>query len=68
MRERAQRIGAVVQVQSHRGQGTRVCIELPSSPRPPAPANAAASPAQAAPVAAAPIAPHSPAPLQELLT
>ena len=68
MRERAQRIGAVVQVQSHRGQGTRVCIELPSSPRPPAPASATASPAQAAPVAAAPIAPHSPAPLQELLT
>jgi len=68
MRERAQRIGAVVQVQSHRGQGTRVCIELPSSPRPPAPVSATASPAQAAPVAAAPIAPHSPAPLQELLT
>ena len=67
MRERAQRIGAVVQVQSHRGQGTRVCIELPSSPRPPAPANATASPAQAAPVAAAPIAPIRP-PLQELLT
>ena len=30
MRERAQRIGAVVQVESAPGQGTRVCIELPS--------------------------------------
>lgn len=30
MRERAQRIGAVVQVQSAPGQGTRVCIELPT--------------------------------------
>lgn len=30
MRERAQRIGAVVQVGSTPGQGTRVCIELPS--------------------------------------
>ena len=32
MRERAQRIGAVVQVDSAPGQGTRVCIELPSVP------------------------------------
>jgi two-component system nitrate/nitrite sensor histidine kinase NarX len=30
MRERAQRIGAVIQVESAPGQGTRVCIELPS--------------------------------------
>ena len=30
MRERALRIGAVVQVESAPGQGTRVCIELPS--------------------------------------
>ena len=30
MRERAQRIGAVVQVESAPGQGTRVCVELPS--------------------------------------
>ena len=29
MRERAQRIGAVVQMESTPGQGTRVCIELP---------------------------------------
>ena len=36
MRERAQRIGAVVQVESAPGQGTRVCIELPSvAPTPP---------------------------------
>ena len=35
MRERAQRIGAVVQVESAPGQGTRVCIELPTvSPAP----------------------------------
>jgi two-component system nitrate/nitrite sensor histidine kinase NarX len=37
MRERAQRIGAVVQVHSQPGQGTRVCIELPSTPRTPSP-------------------------------
>ncbi|MFN4119985.1 type IV pili methyl-accepting chemotaxis transducer N-terminal domain-containing protein [Acidovorax sp.] len=30
MRERAQRAGAVLQVQSTPGQGTRVCIELPT--------------------------------------
>ena len=30
MRERAQRIGAVVQVESAPGAGTRVCIELPT--------------------------------------
>lgn len=33
MRERAQRVGAVVQVDSAPGRGTRVCIELPSTPR-----------------------------------
>jgi two-component system nitrate/nitrite sensor histidine kinase NarX len=32
MRERGQRVGAVVQVESAPGQGTRVCIELPSVP------------------------------------
>ena len=32
MRERGQRVGAVVQVESARGQGTRVCIELPTVP------------------------------------
>jgi two-component system nitrate/nitrite sensor histidine kinase NarX len=37
MRERAQRISAVVQVHSQPGQGTRVCIELPSTPRTPSP-------------------------------
>ena len=31
MRERAQRIGAVVQVQSHRGQGTRA-LSCPATP------------------------------------
>jgi two-component system nitrate/nitrite sensor histidine kinase NarX len=62
MRERAQRIGAVVQVHSHAGQGTRVCIELPSSPRPPTPAPAlGAVPAQVP-------APAAPAVHQELLT
>ncbi|WP_050813922.1 type IV pili methyl-accepting chemotaxis transducer N-terminal domain-containing protein [Acidovorax sp. NO-1] len=30
MRERAQRVGAVLQVESSPGQGTRVCIELPT--------------------------------------
>ncbi|RQO81894.1 type IV pili methyl-accepting chemotaxis transducer N-terminal domain-containing protein [Acidovorax sp. FJL06] len=53
MRERAQRIGAVVQVESAPGQGTRVCIELPTvAPEPvarssspaPVPAAAAAAP------------------------
>ena len=34
MRERAQRVGAVVQVQSTPGQGTRVCIELPTQAAP----------------------------------
>jgi two-component system nitrate/nitrite sensor histidine kinase NarX len=58
MRERAQRIGAVVQVHSQAGQGTRVCIELPSSPRPPAPA---ATPTPA-------LVPAAPAVHQELLT
>ena len=38
MRERAQRIGAVVQVESAPGQGTRVCIELPTVALAPAPA------------------------------
>jgi len=30
MRERAQRVGAVLQLESTPGQGTRVCIELPT--------------------------------------
>ncbi|PUA98560.1 two-component system nitrate/nitrite sensor histidine kinase NarX [Acidovorax sp. 107] len=49
MRERAQRIGAVVQVESTPGQGTRVCIELPSV----APAQAVAFAKTTAPGAAA---------------
>ena len=58
MRERAQRIGAVVQVHSQAGQGTRVCIELPSSPRPPAPASTPSAVSM----------PAAPAVHQELLT
>jgi two-component system nitrate/nitrite sensor histidine kinase NarX len=55
MRERAQRIGAVVQVESVAGQGTRVSIELPSS--------AVASPATGTvPGGAAVAAPVDPAP------
>ena len=34
MRERGQRVGAVVQVESAPGQGTRVCIELPTQAAP----------------------------------
>lgn len=60
MRERAQRIGAVVQVHSRSGQGTRVCIELPSTPRSPEPAKPTTPAAQPQAVAA-------PTP-QELLT
>ena len=60
MRERAQRIGAVVQVHSRSGQGTRVCIELPSTPRSPEPVKPTTSAAQ--PQAAAATIP------QELLT
>jgi two-component system nitrate/nitrite sensor histidine kinase NarX len=60
MRERAQRIGAVVQVHSRSGQGTRVCIELPSTPRSPEPVKPTTPAAQ--PQAAA-----APTP-QELLT
>lgn len=60
MRERAQRIGAVVQVHSRSGQGTRVCIELPSTPRSPEPAKPTTPAAQ--PQAAAGTIP------QELLT
>ncbi|BEU94843.1 type IV pili methyl-accepting chemotaxis transducer N-terminal domain-containing protein [Acidovorax sp. DW039] len=60
MRERAQRIGAVVQVHSRSGQGTRVCIELPSTPRSPEPAKPTAPAAQPQAVA-------TPT-LQELLT
>ena len=47
MRERAQRIGAVVQMESTPGRGTRVCIELPSATAmPPAPAAAATVPSR----------------------
>ena len=52
MRERAQRIGAVVQVESTLGRGTRVCIELPSvTPAQPV----ASTPSAAATHAAAPL-------------
>ena len=59
MRERAQRIGAVVQVESVSGRGTRVSIELPST--------AVAAAPGGAETAAVPSSP-APAPLQEWAT
>ncbi|WP_298211731.1 type IV pili methyl-accepting chemotaxis transducer N-terminal domain-containing protein [Acidovorax sp.] len=51
MRERAQRIGAVVQVESGPGQGTTVCIEMPTVAPEPVTAPRSPSTAQARPVA-----------------
>lgn len=58
MRERAQRVGAVVQVDSASGRGTRVCIELPTTPHDP-PAEGAQHPSGAAPGAPAPASVHA---------
>ncbi|MNV38660.1 Sensor histidine kinase LiaS [compost metagenome] len=52
MRERAHRVGAVLQVESTPGQGTRVCIELPTVTA------ATTMPSQSAPPSAAAIAPQ----------
>lgn len=52
MRERAQRIGAMVQVESELGRGTRVSIELPSTAVASTPGGAAASTASPPPVTA----------------
>ncbi len=61
MRERAHRVGAVLQVESTPGQGTRVCIELPTGAAAPAAEPPSAPPAAWMPPAPAPQA--SPPPL-----
>jgi two-component system nitrate/nitrite sensor histidine kinase NarX len=60
MRERAHRVGAVLQVESTPGQGTRVCIELPTVTA------ATTMPSQSAPPSAAAIAPQGAASGEEL--
>ena len=60
MRERAHRVGAVLQVESTPGQGTRVCIELPTVTA------ATTMPPQPAPPSAAAIAPQGAASGEEL--
>ena len=60
MRERAHRVGAVLQVESTPGQGTRVCIELPTVTA------ATTMPSQSASPSAAAIAPQGAASGEEL--
>ncbi len=68
MRERAHRVGAVLQVESTPGQGTRVCIELPSGAADPAAEPPPMPPAAWMPQAPAPQASPPPLVVTELAT